>query len=72
MGSDFSLDNMTVADKLNAMERLWEPLRDTPDNVPSPDWHLEILEERERRLANGQATASSLQDVRNRLENLGK
>ncbi len=49
------LDEMTVAEKLQAMETLWADLCRTPDALDSPDWHREILEEREQRIATGQA-----------------
>jgi len=72
MNNEFSVQDMSVAEKLIAMEKLWDSLRDVPGNVPSPAWHQEVLEERERRLASGEATVSSLKEVRKRLETLGQ
>jgi hypothetical protein len=43
MGFAFNLDQMTVADKLAAMERLWEDLGRTPEVLPSPSWHGDFL-----------------------------
>jgi hypothetical protein len=37
------------------MESLWEELSRTPEELPSPAWHKEILDERRRRVASGKA-----------------
>ena len=48
------LHEMTVEEKLRAMEELWEDLSRNADAFESPDWHGEVLREREQRLADGQ------------------
>ncbi|MHB8902290.1 MAG: addiction module protein [Thermoguttaceae bacterium] len=45
------LSQMTLAEKLEVMEALWDDLSRRPEELPSPEWHKELLEER-RRLAN--------------------
>jgi hypothetical protein len=47
------LDTMTVEEKLQAMEELWDDLCHTPDDIPSPAWHGEVLREREEAVARG-------------------
>ena len=49
------LDKMTVEEKLQLMEELWEDLSRDPENIQSPDWHKQALKEREARIASGQA-----------------
>lgn len=49
------LDEMTLAEKLAAMELLWEDLARTPKAIESPEWHKRILEDRRQRLAAGGA-----------------
>jgi putative addiction module component (TIGR02574 family) len=49
------LDEMTVEDKLQAMEALWESLSADPGAIESPVWHEEELRERERKIAAGEA-----------------
>ena len=47
------LEDMTMTEKLQAMEMLWDDLyRRTPD-FSSPSWHEDILKERETRQAEG-------------------
>ena len=44
------LDKMTTADKLRAMERIWDDLQRKPEDVPSPSWHADVLEAREKQV----------------------
>jgi hypothetical protein len=47
------LDEMTIEEKLQTMELLWDDLcRNAPERL-SPSWHGTILEERENRIAEG-------------------
>jgi len=47
------LDKMTVAEKLEVMELIWEDLAKNPNDIPSPEWHAEFLRGREEAIANG-------------------
>lgn len=49
------LNDMTVTEKLQLMETLWDDLRRNADSLESPVWHREVLEERERRIVSGEA-----------------
>ena len=53
MSIDLPLDKMTLADKLATMEAIWADLSKRPDDLPSPEWHKEILEERRCLVAEG-------------------
>lgn len=61
------LDKMTTADKLSAMEQLWDDLCRSPQGVPSPAWHGEILSDREKRVRKGRARFSDLADAKNNI-----
>ena len=50
---ELPLDKMTLADKLEVMETLWADLSRTPDELPSPVWHRDVLEERRRLVEQG-------------------
>ena len=54
MQIELPLDQMTIADKLQAMEALWADLSRQADQIPSPDWHLTVLQERKRLVEAGQ------------------
>lgn len=55
MAYDLPLKEMTLREKLAAMESLWEDLTRTPETFESPAWHDEVLEERRRRLSEGKS-----------------
>jgi hypothetical protein len=48
------LQEMTTPDKLRLMEALWQNLSITASEVTSPEWHGEILAERDRLTASGE------------------
>ncbi len=55
MSVTLPLKNMTTSEKLQLMEALWEDLSRKADAFESPEWHREVLEERERCIASGEA-----------------
>ena len=55
MPINLPLKDMTLQEKLAVMESLWEDLARTPETIESPAWHKDILDERRRRLAEGQS-----------------
>jgi len=71
MPYNLPLKDMTLRDKLAAMESLWEDLARTPEVVESPTWHRDILDERRQRLAEGRSQfidwESAKSDIRNKL-----
>lgn len=48
------LNEMSVEEKLQTMELLWENLSADPASIESPAWHEEELRERERKIASGE------------------
>ena len=65
------LSDLSVSEKLRLMEALWEDLSRNADSIESPDWHREVLEEREERIASGEAHFSDWEqakaDIRKRV-----
>jgi hypothetical protein len=53
MSIDLPLDNMTLVDKLEAMEALWADISRKPADLASPSWHKDILDERRQLVAEG-------------------
>jgi putative addiction module component (TIGR02574 family) len=49
------LKEMTIQEKLAAMESLWEDLARTPEAIESPAWHKEVLDERLHNLKEGKS-----------------
>jgi hypothetical protein len=48
------LETLTVTEKIGLMEALWRDISKEPEDVEVPEWHIRILEERERALKNGE------------------
>jgi hypothetical protein len=67
MPSTLPLNEMTVAEKLSAMEAIWDDLCHRGETIPSPAWHGEVLAERERLVARGEATFSDWEEARGRI-----
>ena len=51
--ADIPIDGLTVTQKLDLMERLWVDLSQKPSDVPSPDWHGDVLAKRLQAVENG-------------------
>jgi hypothetical protein len=49
------LSEMTIPEKLQIMEALWADLSRNGEAIESPDWHREVLDQRESRIASGEA-----------------
>jgi len=47
MAISLPLTKMTVEEKIQAMESLWEDLCKSPSSITSPAWHENVLKERE-------------------------
>ena len=47
------LNEMSVEEKLQTMEALWQSLSADPAAIESPAWHEEELAERERKIDSG-------------------
>ena len=72
MAVNLPLDEMSVEDKLQLLEAIWADLSRVPDQLESPAWHKDVLEETERRVESGEATFSDWQrakaSIRDRLK----
>ena len=50
---NLNLEEMTIEEKMQAMEMLWDDFCRKKPDFQSPSWHKEILLEREKRLKEG-------------------
>jgi len=54
MATTLDLTEMSVAEKLQLMERLWDNLSTNERNIVSPSWHADVLGERDRLIESGE------------------
>lgn len=61
------LETMTTLDKLKALEYIWSDLQRTPDVVPAPAWHADVLHARENRVREGSSQLGDWEDANRRI-----
>ena len=50
---NLNLEKMTIEEKMQAMEMLWDDFCKKQPDFQSPSWHKDILIEREKRIKEG-------------------
>ena len=64
---DLPLAEMSIAEKFRLMETLWADLCRTAPEEAAPEWHLQVLQEREQFLAAGQEEVLDWEEAKRRL-----
>lgn len=67
MQATIPLDRMTVSEKLRALEDIWDDLCHTQDAIPSPGWHADVLQARERKIQEGKAKFLDVAEAKRRV-----
>lgn len=67
MNSTLPLATMTTAEKLHAMEQLWDDLCRDEQQVVSPEWHGKELAARAERVERGEARFSDWETAKARI-----
>lgn len=67
MKSTIQLDKMTTLEKLRVMEEIWSDLQKAPDQIPSPAWHSDVLQARERRIREGESSFGDWAEAKRRI-----
>ena len=62
-----ALGQMTVVQKLQLMEAIWDDLCRQAQDLPSPDWHGQVLEDRQKRASQGTAAFSDWNQAKRRI-----
>jgi hypothetical protein len=67
MGVAIKLDDLTTAEKISVMERLWEDLCRNASEALSPSWHGDVLEQREGAVTVGEACFVDWEDAKKKI-----
>lgn len=67
MVTPLALDKMTIEEKLQTMEALWDDLCQHEEALPVHDWQKEILDERERMIQRGDSKFSNWEEAKKRI-----
>ena len=60
------IEKMSVSDRLEAIEKIWESI--SSEYIKSPDWHRKILDSREEKVSSGKAKFLEMDEVKERLQ----
>ena len=60
-------DDLSVDEKIDYLQSLWNRIAAAPETIPVPDWHREIIDERLRDLEATPRTGESWEAVQERL-----
>jgi len=58
------ISNMSVAERLQTMEAIWDSLIHENTEIESPDWHNDVLKERRKAIEDGSAKLISLNELK--------
>jgi putative addiction module component (TIGR02574 family) len=61
------IEQMSLEERLQAMELLWASLARTPDAVSSPDWHGQVLAARLAKIDRGEGEFLTIPQLKERL-----
>ena len=67
MATAVDLDKMSTDEKLRLLEAVWQNLSRSPETVPAPAWHGDVLKERDRRLRRGESRLRDWSDAKRRI-----
>ncbi len=57
------IEKMSTIERLHAMEKLWDSLCNK-EEIESPEWHKDILQDRKKKIEKGEAEYISLEDLK--------
>jgi putative addiction module component (TIGR02574 family) len=59
-------DDLSVEEKLDYVQSLWDRIAAKPEAIPVPDWHIDLIEQRLRRNRVGRGRTWT--EIRNELQ----
>jgi Putative addiction module component. len=60
---------MSIEEKFQTMENIWDDLCKKADNISSPPWHEKVLNDRENAISNGYNVFVDLHSAKKNIEN---
>jgi cell wall assembly regulator SMI1 len=69
MGVALSVDKMSIEEKIQTMENIWDDLCKKADSISSPPWHEKVLNDRENAISNGEDVFIDLHSAKKNIEN---
>lgn len=66
---ELPLESMSVEEKIQVMESLWDALCRQGDGIESPSWHEDILVQRQSAVARGTEQFADWEDAKRAIRN---
>ena len=63
-----SFDDLSVDEKIDYLQSLWDRITASPEATPIPDWHREVIDERLKDLLANPDAGESWEIVQTRLQ----
>lgn len=67
MISQETLHKMPLNEKLLMMETLWDDISTLGEQLPVPQWHADLLDEREKEVTSGKAVFLDWEDAKRQI-----
>ena len=61
-------DDLTVDEQIDYVQELWNRIAARPEDVPVPDWHKKVIDERLREHRDDPSDVRSWSEVRERIK----
>jgi hypothetical protein len=71
MLAEAEIKSMSLTERLQAMELLWRSFFASEDEVPSSDWHGEVISERLAKVEAGEGKFLTIPELKARLASKG-
>ncbi len=68
MAIPIPLESMSVEEKLQMMESIWDDLCRKSESITSPPWHKKVLSEREEGIENGEEKFEDWETAKNNIK----
>lgn len=65
---DLPISRLSLAQKLDLMEKLWADVTRDEKKLKSPDWHETVLRDREDAFATGKVSVSDWEEAKKRIK----
>jgi putative addiction module component (TIGR02574 family) len=67
MAIELQIDQLSLEEKLEIMEALWQDLRRNTDQLPVPQWHKDLLDKREQMIETGESNFADWESAKKRI-----
>jgi len=57
------IKSMSISERLETMEMIWDSMLENGDDLLSPEWHVEIIVERMKQIEEGTAKYITLDEL---------